>query len=123
MPQFRPWATAGLYADEAHGDEPLDALFVSRPRLDSWLERVPQARHRFVLGLAAGDATETGTETEPPAGYRDYLTELARHPDRPPAYEAIRPTDPASPDGTSYQQWGAVAEGVTRVLPPDRRRA
>lgn len=108
---FRPWATAGL-ATHQHGADPLEAVFVSRTRLHSWLEQVPQARHRFVLNLAPGDAPSH----EVPAGYRDYLTELARYPDHPPAYESIRPTDPASPDGTSYQQWATIAEGIAATL-------
>jgi uncharacterized protein (TIGR03089 family) len=106
---FRPWATAGLATLEGGADEPLDAVFVSRARLDSWLEQVPQAHHRFLLDLAASRAPM-------PGGYRDYLTALARHPDQPPAYESIRPTDPASPDGTSYRQWATVAEDIAANL-------
>jgi uncharacterized protein (TIGR03089 family) len=111
---FRPWATAGLATVEPDAGEPLAAVFVSRARLDSWLENVPPARHRFVLGAAPDEV---------PAGYRDYLSELRRYPDHPPAYESIRPTDPASPDGTSYQQWAAVAEGIAASIglhPGDR---
>ena len=63
--EFRPWATAGI-APALPGL--LDAVFVSRARLDSWLEAVPAARHRFVLGLGSGAA-------QPPEGYRDYLAE------------------------------------------------
>jgi uncharacterized protein (TIGR03089 family) len=109
---FRPWATAGL-AVVGHGEnEPLDAVFVSRARLDSWLEVVPQARHRFVLGLAVSGAPLD----EVPTGYQDYLAELSRYADLPPAYESIRPTDAASPDGTSYQQWAAVAHDIAASL-------
>jgi uncharacterized protein (TIGR03089 family) len=105
---FRPWATAGLAPPEHGAHEPLEAVFVSRERLDSWLEVVPQAHHRFVLGLAPHGAPLDAV----PAGYRDYLAELNRFPDIPPAYESIRPTDPASPDGTSYAQWAAIAHGI-----------
>lgn len=105
---FRPWATAGLTPTGQGDSEPLDAVFVARHRLDSWLETVPEARHRFVLDLAAHGAVAD----EVPEGYRDYLAEVRRYPDTPPAYRAIRYTDPASPDGTSYQQWAEVARGV-----------
>lgn len=56
---FRLAATAGLPVLEPGADEPLDALFVSRKRLDSRLEDVPEARHRFVLGLAPRAARRT----------------------------------------------------------------
>jgi uncharacterized protein (TIGR03089 family) len=109
---FRPWATAGLAPAEPGADEPLEAVFVSRQRLDSWLEAVPAARHRFVLGLAPGGAPPD----ELPVGYRDYLAEVGRYPDSLPAYGSIRPTDAASPDGTNHQQWGTVAHGIAASL-------
>jgi uncharacterized protein (TIGR03089 family) len=109
---FRRWATAGLPPIGVGDNEPLDAVFVSLARLNSWLESVPRARHRFVLGLARDGAPLD----EVPAGYRDYLTELSRYPDLPPAYESIRPTDPASPDGTSYQQWATIAQDIATSL-------
>jgi hypothetical protein len=62
---FRLWATAGLPVSGPGEDGPLDAVFVARARLGSWLEEVPQARHRFVLGLSPA--------ADGPAGYRDYL--------------------------------------------------
>src|SRR5262249_6892516 len=64
---FRPWATAGL----ERPDEGTDALFVARHRLESWLESVPEACHRYVLGL---DPYGAGL-AEVPAGYLDYLAE------------------------------------------------
>ncbi len=99
---FKPWATAGL--DPA--DDGMDAVFVSRQRQESWLETIPEARHRFVLGPGAGV----------PDGYRDYLSEVRRFSDRTPDYEAVRPTDPASPDGTSYGQWAALAHAVAASM-------
>lgn len=116
---FRPWATAGLAAREPGADEPLEAVFVSRTRLDSWLEAVPLAHHRFVFGLASNSTQSTDV----PAGYRDYLTELSRYPDHTPAYESIQPTDPASPDGTSDHQWATIAEDIaaSRDLHPGDR--
>lgn len=115
---FRPWATAGLAPTEPD-DEPFDAVFVSQRRLESWLEAVPPGRHRFVLGLAPRGAVLT----EVPAGYRDYLADLYRQPESPPGSGAVRRTDPASPDGTSYRQWGEVAHGIAASLglrPGDR---
>jgi len=100
--EFRPWATAGI-APALPGL--LDAVFVSRARLDSWLEAVPAARHRFVLGLGPDAA-------QPPEGYRDYLAEVARYPDAPPAYRSIGQDDTASPDGTSYREWAGIAQGI-----------
>ena len=105
---FRPWATAGLTPLGPGTEEPLDAVFVARHRLDSWLESVPKARHRFVLGLG----TDGALLDEVPDGYRDYLADLRRYPDTAPAYRAVRQTEPASPDGTSYQQWAEVAHGI-----------
>jgi uncharacterized protein (TIGR03089 family) len=103
--EFRPWATAGL-APAMPGL--LDAVFVSRARLDSWLEAVPAARHRFVLGL--------GPLAGAPEGYRDYLAEVARYPDAPPAYRSIGQDDTASPDGTSYREWAGIAQGIADSL-------
>lgn len=103
---FRPWATAGLAT--AAPRERLDAVFVSRHRQASWLEEVPVARHRFVLGLAPGLAALD----EVPAGYRDFAAEVVRHPDDAPHYAGLRPGDAASPDGTTYAQWSDVARDV-----------
>jgi uncharacterized protein (TIGR03089 family) len=97
---YRSWAVAGLTPSTHEKD--LDAVFVSRDRLDSWLESVPEATHRFVLGLASSESTT-------PDGYRDYLSEVQRYPGNLPAYAAIRYTDPASPDGTTYREWGNLA--------------
>jgi uncharacterized protein (TIGR03089 family) len=113
---FRSWATAGLPAPPP---ERLDAVFVSRKRLDSWLEEVPAARHRFVLGLAPG----LQPLAEVPADYRDFAAEVVRYPDDTPAYAALRPGDAASPDGTTYAQWSDIAHSIAASLqlrPGDR---
>jgi uncharacterized protein (TIGR03089 family) len=102
---FRLAATAGLPEIGPGSDEPLDAVFVSSSRLDDWLENVPEARHRFVLGLAP-DAE--GLD-EVPAGYRDYITEVSQYTDGLPGYAPIRRTDAASVDGTSFREWGSLA--------------
>jgi uncharacterized protein (TIGR03089 family) len=113
---FRPWATAGLPVPRP---DDLDAVFVSRKRLDSWLEEVPDAPHRFVLGLAPG----LQPLSEVPEGYRDFAAEVVRHPDTAPAYAAVRPGDAASPDGTTYAEWSDVAHSLAASLqlrPGDR---
>jgi uncharacterized protein (TIGR03089 family) len=76
---FRPWSTAGLTPAT---DDALDAVFVARNRVDSWLEEVPAARHRFVLGLGSG----AGDLDDVPHGYRDFLADVRRQPDVAPAY-------------------------------------
>lgn len=94
---YRSWATAGLSPDA----EPMHAVFVSRQRADSWLESIPEADYHFVLELAGED---------------EFLAELRRRDDSPPDYVALRPSDPASPDGTSYQEWARVAHGLAEVI-------
>jgi uncharacterized protein (TIGR03089 family) len=108
--EFRPWATAGL-APALPGL--LDAVFVSRERGASWLEEVPAARHRFVLDLGPRRSAD---QPEPPHGYLDYLTEVARYPDTPPAYRSIGQDDTASPDGTSYREWAGIAQDIAGSL-------
>ncbi|MBV1853709.1 TIGR03089 family protein [Catellatospora tritici] len=114
---YRSWATAGLTSPD--GDQPLDAVFVARDRVDSWLETVPQARHRFVLGLGARGAALA----EVPDGYLDYAAEVGRYAAHAPAYRAILDTDSATPDGTTFQEWARVANGIAHWLelrPGDR---
>ncbi|MCX4474736.1 TIGR03089 family protein [Micromonospora sp. NBC_01655] len=113
---FRPRATAGLPVLGPGADEPLDAVFASWARLDDWLENVPEGRHRFVLGL--GDP-----RAEVPDGWRDFLPEVRRHGDAPPAYAAVHPSFAATPDGTSYHAWGELARHIADSLdlrPGDR---
>ncbi len=109
---FRLAATAGLPALGPGVDEPLDVAFVTSRRLDDWIEDVPDARHRFVLGLAPAAAALT----EVPAGYRDYIAEVCRYPDTLPAYAPVRRTDAASVDGTTYREWGSLAQEFAALL-------
>jgi uncharacterized protein (TIGR03089 family) len=106
---YRAWATAGLAPPDP---TPWDAVFVARSRLDSWLEAVPAGRHRFVLGLAAGDAALD----EVPTGYRDFAADVRRYPDSTPAYWEIGPAGSASPDGTTYEEWAGLAHGYAATL-------
>ncbi|MEV0810522.1 TIGR03089 family protein [Micromonospora sp. NPDC050200] len=107
---FRPRATAGLPVLEPGGDRPYDAVFVTPERLDDWLEDVPEGTHRYLVG--------TGPEslTDVPVGWLDWSTEVLRHTDTTPDYTAIRPSDPASPDGTTYGEWGSVARALADQL-------
>jgi hypothetical protein len=107
---FRPRATAGLPVLEPGGDLPYDAVFVTPERLDDWLEDVPVGTHRYLVGTGPGSLTEV------PPGWLDWSAEVLRHTDNPPDYTGIRPSDPASPDGTSYGEWAAVARGIAEQL-------
>jgi hypothetical protein len=109
---FRLAATAGLPVLESGADEPLDVTFVARDRLDNWLEDVPDAHHRFVLGLAPAAAALR--EVTP--GYRDYIAEVGQYTDSLPTLALVRRTDPASVDGTSYQEWGSLAQALAESL-------
>ncbi|MEV0643805.1 TIGR03089 family protein [Phytomonospora sp. NPDC050363] len=114
----RPWATAGLPAGPGQ-DEPVDAVFVSRKRIGGWLETVPEARHRFALGLEPGGAPMA----EVPEGYLDFVAEIGRSRQDAPDYDMIRGGDAATPDGTSYRQWSDLARGVADargITPGDR---
>ncbi|SCG80287.1 TIGR03089 family protein [Micromonospora echinaurantiaca] len=100
---FRPRATAGLPVLEPGGDRPYDAVFVTPERLDDWLEDVPDGTHRYLVGTGPGRLADV------PVGWLDWSAEVLRHTDTPPDHAAIRATDPASPDGTSYDEWGRLA--------------
>jgi uncharacterized protein (TIGR03089 family) len=108
---FRLWATAGLPVYERGNDVALDAVFVARSRLDSWLDDVPEATHRYVLGLTAGTSDD-----DVPLGYLDFLSEVRRYPDSLPAYAPVRRTDAASVDGTSFREWGGLARELAARL-------
>ncbi|MGC5332131.1 TIGR03089 family protein [Micromonospora sp. DT62] len=107
---FQPRATAGLPQLGPGADEPYDALFVSAERLDDWLEDVPEARHRYVLSLGANPPREV------PLGYLEWLAEVERHAGALPASAPLTSADAASPDGTSYREWGSVALAVAERL-------
>ncbi|MEH0843637.1 TIGR03089 family protein [Micromonospora sp. CPCC 205711] len=107
---FRPRATAGLPVLEPGGDLPYDAVFVTPERLDDWLEDVPDGTHRYLVGTAPGSLTDV------PVGWLDWSAEVLRHPATPPDHHAVHASDPASPDGTSYGAWGALAHEVAAQL-------
>ncbi|MGN9889661.1 TIGR03089 family protein [Micromonospora sp. L31] len=107
---YRPRATAGLPVLEPGGDRPYDAVFVTPERLDDWLEDVPDGTHRYLVG------TRPGPLTDVPLGWLDWSAEVLRHTDALPAAATIHASDPASPDGTSYGEWGSVARAVAEQL-------
>ncbi|MFC3503920.1 TIGR03089 family protein [Micromonospora krabiensis] len=100
---FRPRATAGLPVLEPGGDLPYDAVFVTPERLDDWLEDVPEGTHRYLVGTGPGALTDV------PVGWLDWSAEVLRHGDAAPDHASVRATDAASPDGTTYGQWGGLA--------------
>src|SRR4051812_10774639 len=91
-------ATAGLAVHEPAADMPYDVAFVAADRLGSWLENIPEAKHRFSLFTA-----------EPPDGYADLESALDEFTPNLPSFRRTRPGDAATPDGTSYGEWGSVA--------------
>ncbi|MEV0717638.1 TIGR03089 family protein [Asanoa sp. NPDC050611] len=102
---FRLSATAGLPSLEPGGAEPLEALFVSRGALDDWLVDVPAATHRFLFSV--------GDEKRPvatPDGYAEFLPAIGAHAGDPDPSVFLRATDAATPDGTTYAQWGLLAQ-------------
>ncbi|MCZ7377246.1 TIGR03089 family protein [Micromonospora sp. WMMC250] len=107
---FRPRATAGLPVLEPGGDRPFDAVFVTPERQDDWLEDVPDAPHRYLVGTGPGRLVDV------PLGWLDWSAEVLRHSDVTPDHTAIHPSDPASADGTTYGQWGALAREVAGML-------
>jgi uncharacterized protein (TIGR03089 family) len=104
---YQSWARAGLGGP----DPAADAAFVSSARARSLLEDPVVAEHRFVLGLAP----HAGPTPEVPGGYRDYLAELRPYAAAGPPTVVLRPGDPASPDGTTYGEWGAVAVATAEM--------
>ncbi|RIV37014.1 TIGR03089 family protein [Micromonospora radicis] len=107
---FRPRATAGLPVLEPGGDRPYDAVLVTPERLDDWLEDVPDGLHRYLVG--------TGPEplVDVPAGWLDWSVEVLRHGAAPADRPVLHATAPASPDGTTYDEWGRVARAVADQL-------
>lgn len=101
-------ATAGLAPVGPNEDEPFEAVFTTRNRIDDWLDHVPVAQHRFVLGLAPAAAPMTDV----PAGYRDLIAELTAYYGTLPGYATLLASDAASVDGTTYREWGNLAQAI-----------
>lgn len=117
--EFRSWATAGLAEVGSGGDAPRDVSFVSRRRLESWLENVPDATHRFALGLDPLGAPMA----QAPEGYQDFVVAVGGFEADPPPSVAIGAAAAASVDGTTHRQWGQLAKelaGGMGLRPGDR---
>jgi hypothetical protein len=69
-----------------------------------------------VLDLGPRRSVDGAPRPDVPHGYRDYLAEVARYPDAPPAYRSIGQDDTASPDGTSYREWAGIAQDIAGSL-------
>jgi uncharacterized protein (TIGR03089 family) len=95
-------ATAGLAPVGPNEDEPFEAVFTTRNRIDDWLDHVPAARHRFALFI----------DGAVPDGYRDLLDALEPYGGPLPGYATLRASDAASVDGTTYREWGGVARSL-----------
>ncbi len=103
---FRGWSTAGLI-----GSGPaLDVTFVERRRVDNWLDEVPPAPHRFVLGLAKDGAAAHDV----PDDYRDFLPAVRAHLGAEPPVGRAGNEAAAIPDGTTFGEYGATAAGIAQ---------
>jgi uncharacterized protein (TIGR03089 family) len=109
---FRGWSTAGL----VRGGPSLDVTFVERRRVDSWLDEVPPAKHQFVLGLAPNGAPSADV----PESYRDFPPAVRAHLGASPpragagvsAGAVAGVLETATPDGTTFGEYGGIAAGV-----------
>ena len=112
---YQGWATAGLSGSGGM----YDATFVSAQRVGSWLDDVPDGKHRFVLGLAPHGALADSV----PDGYCDYLAELRPYSSAGRPHIVVGDGDAASVDGTTYREWGDIATTLAaecRIGPGDR---
>jgi uncharacterized protein (TIGR03089 family) len=95
---FRSNLLAGVSPAPGEDGE-YDAVFVDGSRIGSWIEDVPEGRHRFVLN----------GQTD---GFTGYAEAVRAYPDETPDYHAVRANDAASVDGTSYGEWMALAHAM-----------
>jgi uncharacterized protein (TIGR03089 family) len=106
---FRGWSTAGL----SPAGSALDASFVAGSRIGSWLDEVPAARFPFEL-FNPGAASP---------GYRDFLAAVSAHLGTDAPTSTPGPDAAASPDGTTFGSYGAIAAEMARmkgIAPGDR---
>lgn len=102
---YQGWATAGLQKPGSY-----DVTFVAGTRVLSWLEELPQGRHQFVLGDA-------------PDGYRSFTAAVRPYLGARPPVHLFDDRDAASPDGTTFRQWGSIATSIAQTMgigPGDR---
>lgn len=104
---FRGWSTAGL----SPAGDMLDASFVERRRVGNWLDDVPAAAYQFVLGLAPDGAPTADV----PIGYDDYLTTARPYLGSPAPRSFARTSDRATDDGSTYDEYGAMAADIAEM--------
>ncbi|WP_436519799.1 TIGR03089 family protein [Actinoplanes sp. HUAS TT8] len=105
---FRGWSTAGLLGG---GGPALDVTFVERRRVGNWLDEVPPATHRFVLGLAPNGAPADDV----PDDYRDFPQAVRAHLGSAPPQGRAGVSAAAIPDGTTFGEYGATAAGIAQA--------
>ncbi|MFC3990572.1 TIGR03089 family protein [Actinoplanes siamensis] len=103
---FRGWSTAGL----VDGGPALDVTFVEQRRVGSWLDEVPSASHQFVLGLGADGAPAADV----PPDHRDFVPAVRAHLGAEPPRHRAGFSAAATPDGTTFGEYGATAAEVAR---------
>jgi hypothetical protein len=104
--------TAGLPRVGTGAATPVDVTFATR----SQVIYAPAAPTRFLVRL--GDEGYLW-----PDGYRDYAAEAADESDEFHLPNGRHRSDAASPDGTSYQEWGSLARelaAMSALEPGDR---
>jgi uncharacterized protein (TIGR03089 family) len=99
--EFIGEATAGLPRLGAGAHAKVDVVFAAAHRIGNWIDDIPAAPHRYVVGGSAD-------------GYLDYLIEVRRHNDD--VSVAHQPGDPATVDGTSYGAWARLAQAMAEAL-------
>jgi uncharacterized protein (TIGR03089 family) len=94
---YQGWATAGLGEPGSY-----DVTFIAGSRVRSWLEELPQGRHQFVVGDA-------------PGGYRSFAAAVRPYLGVRPPVPVIHDDAAASPDGTTFGEWGRLAIELARM--------
>ena len=109
---YRSAATAGLPTVGPGSEGPFDVVFASADRIRSILEDVPEANHRYALGLAPYAAPLA----EVPEGYWDFIADVQGREGGLPPYQGLRASDPASVDGTTFGAWQRLAQGTAEAM-------
>jgi uncharacterized protein (TIGR03089 family) len=110
--EYHGVGTAGLPRVGAGAATPIDVAFAT----GSQVIYAPAAPMRFLVRLGDEDYSL-------PDGYRDYGAEAANESDDFHFADGRRRSDAASPDGTSYHEWGSLARelaAMSALEPGDR---
>ncbi|MDQ1658528.1 MAG: hypothetical protein QOD41_3611 [Cryptosporangiaceae bacterium] len=109
--EYQGLATAGLPRIGAGATRPIDVTFVA----GNQLIYAPAAPTQFLVRL--------GDDRPLPPSYRDYALDAEAQSQMFRVDTNRHRTDAASPDGTTYQQWGSVAREIAALFalqPGDR---